>query len=668
MPPSVSHEEPDIEVPAAKLERDNLDALEQGGGPPSGTSEVQLLRGDLTPKAIAAGILVAVLMGASYPYMVLKLGFGPNVSVVAAFFGFLFLRLFDIVGGGKPHYNRWQNNLAEAAGTSAAQTAFMCVLLGAFEILKHNTGGEFGMELTPIKSFFWLTAACTLGVLMAVPLRRHFVVDENLPYVDGMATAETIVVMDPPVNASATIKKNALVAFRAVMWGVGLSGLLMFVRDDAHLADLLPDGWSASLPFFDYQWIDVDPKGWLVMAQHGYTLGGMGVGFSYSLLSIGSGMIVGLRINLSMMLGGVLAWIVAPYFLVKYGVALHHEKVVEAGQEINRFVFTDAPKRTEVLFWVMWPATGMLVVGGLTALALRWKLLVETFRSLRKAKIGSDEMPLSVVAVGVAASAIALCGIQAALLDMPVWMTLVAIVLSVPLMLVGLRVLGETNWGPISALSNMMQGVFAALAPGNVGANMVASGTTGTIATSSEAIMQDYKCGEMIGTRPRNLTIMQLIAVPVGAAAVSWGYPVLVNAFGIVDKVAPDGTLIPAQLTSPISNKWSGFAQILKEGVGALPTSALYALLIFSILGCVFTVLESTKWKNFVPSPTGVGIGILVPFQVVSTMFVGGLIGYFWEKKHKQSADVLMVPLASGFIAGEALVAVLGSIYLALTT
>ena len=171
--------------------------------------------------------------------------------------------------------------------------------------------------------------------------------------------------------------------------------------------------------------------------------------------------------------------------------------------------------------------------------------------------------------------------------------------------------------------------------------------------------------GHIIGTRPRNLTIMQLIAVPVGAAAVSWMYPALVNTFGIVDKPGPNGTVITAQLTSPISNKWSGFAQILKEGVGALPTSALYALLIFSILGCAFTVLETTKWKKYVPSPTGVGIGILVPFAVVSTMFVGGLVGWFWEKKHKQSADVLMVPLASGFIAGEALVAVFASIYLA---
>lgn len=665
MPRRVSHEEDDLEVPEAKLERDNLDAL--GAKLESSTP----LRGDLTFKAIAAGILVAALMGASYPYMVLKLGFGPNVSVVAAFFGFLFLRLFDL--GKKPgkdgHYNRWQNNLAEAAGTSAAQTAFMCVLLGAFDILRHTSGGEFAMSLSPIQSFLWLTCACTLGVLLAVPLRRHFIVDEKLPFVDGMSTAETITVMDPPFEASAEVKRNALAAFRAVMWGVGLSGLLMFLREDAQLVkDIIPEGWNFPGEFNQYFNFEFNGT-WFAVVHHGYTMASMGVGFSYSLLSIGSGMIVGLRINVSMMIGGVLAWVVAPYLLIKYGVPLHHEKIVDAaGETATRFVFTDSPKRTEILFWVMWPATGMLVVGGLTALALRWRLLVETFRSLKNAKIGSDEMPLGVVAVGVGVSAVALCIVQASMLGMPVWMTLLAILFSIPLMLVGLRVLGETNWGPISALSNMMQGVFAAVAPGNVAANMVASGTTGTIATSSEAIMQDYKCGHLIGTKPRNLTIMQLLAVPVGAAAVSWMYPALVDAFGIVDKVGPNGNVIPAQLTSPISNKWSGFAQILKDGVAALPTSALYALAIFSVLGVVFTILETKpKFKKFIPSPTGLGIGILVPFSVVFTMFVGGVIGAIWEKKDKKSADIFMVPLASGFIAGEALVAVFASIYLAAT-
>jgi len=683
----VSHEEPDLEVPEAKLLKDELKALGSDGQPPPGATEVALgerladLKGELTVKAIVAGIIVAAIMGAAYPYMVLKLGFGPNVSVVAAFFGFLFLKMFDL-GGGK-HYNRWQNNLVEAAGTSGAQTAFMCVLLGAFDILHHNTNGALGVHLTPTMSFLWLTTACTLGVLLAVPLRRHFIVDEKLPFPDGTAAAETVLVLDPPRDASPLVKRNALRAFKAVMWGVGLSGLVMLFREDTklvphmqsalgHLSSLLagcvpkiPEGLDAPWTYFGRVTSELGPDGTASEIVAGVVLANMGVGASYSLLSIGSGMIVGLRINVAMLLGATLAWVVAPYFLVKYAVPIHH---VKAGKEVagQLVVATDTPTRTEVLFWVMWPATGMLVAGGLTSLALRWRLLVETFRSLRTARIGSNEMPLAFVVAGAAVCAVALCIVQATLLHMAVWMTIAAIVLSLPLMLVGLRVLGETNWGPISALSNMMQGVFAAIAPGNVAANMVASGTTGTIAESSQAIMQDYRCGQIIGSRPRNLTIMQLLAVPVGAAAVSWMYPIFVNNYHLFDETDPvTGKLVKAQLTSPISNKWAGFAQILKDGVSALPTSALYALVIFSVLGVVFTILESRpSLKKYIPSPTGIGIGIIVPFSVVFTMFLGGLAGYVWERKSKTSADVYLLPLASGLIAGEALVAVFASIFL----
>jgi uncharacterized oligopeptide transporter (OPT) family protein len=683
----VSHDDPDLEVPAAKLLKDQLPARGDGP-PPAGATEVPLLersadlRGELTWQSMVAGLFVAAIMGMSYPYMVLKLGFGPNVSVVAAFFGFLFLKLLDVAGGS--HYNRWQNNLVEAAGTSAAQTAFMCVLLGAFDILRHNTGGALGIELTPMMSFLWLTTACTLGVLLAVPLRRHFIVDEKLPFVDGIAAAETILVMDPPRDATEDIKRNALRAFKAVMWGVALSGLLMLFREDAklvphmqhalgalssglaRLVPNLPEGWDAPWAFFRTVTRELGPDGATAEVVHGVILANLAVGASYSLLSVGSGMIIGLRITTSMLIGVVLAWVIAPYFLIRYGVPIHHLKQgAEAAGKL--MIATDTPTRTEILFWVMWPATGILVCGGLTALALRWRILVETFRSLRTARIGSSELPLRFVLAGVAVSSVALCIVQATLLDMPVWMTIAAIVLSLPLMLVGLRVLGETNWGPISALSNMMQGVFAALAPGNVAANMIASGTTGTIATSSEAIMQDYRCGQIIGSRPRNIAIMQLLAVPIGAASVSWIYPRLVKAFLLFDATDPaTGKVIKAQLTSPISNKWAGFAQILKDGVSALPPSALYALVIFSLLGVALTVVESNpRLRRYVPSPTGIGIGIIVPFSVVATMFLGGLGGYVWEKRFKTSADVYLLPLASGLIAGEALVAVFAAIFLA---
>src|SRR5262249_55757288 len=161
------------------------------------------------------------------------------------------------------------------------------------------------------------------------------------------------------------------------------------------------------------------------------------------------------------------------------------------------------------------------------------------------------------------------------------------------------------------ALSNMMQGVFALLAHGNVPANMVASGTTGTIAIESEAIMQDYKAGEMVGSSPRQLTYMQLLATPVGAAAVAWTYPELRRQFGIG----------PGGLSSPISQKWAAFAEVLSEGFSKLPPGALHALVIGSLLGIVLAVLEmKVKDKTWIPSPTGIGIGMLIPGAVIVTM------------------------------------------------
>jgi len=226
----------------------------------------------------------------------------------------------------------------------------------------------------------------------------------------------------------------------------------------------------------------------------------------------------------------------------------------------------------------------------------------------------------------------------------------VAMIFSIVLMLVGLRVLGETNWGPISALSNMMQAIFGVLAPGQVAANMAASGVTGSIASQSEGLMQDYKTGYMIGSTPRFLTYAQLLAVPIGAAAVSYVYPLLRDTYGIGGEHG---------LQVPTSQRWAGFAKLLSQGLSALPRGAVMALVIAVVLGILFTVLEDTRInKKWVPSPTGIGIGMLVPASAIITMFLGGIVGEIWSKVSKENADRHLTPVASGFIAGEAIVAV----------
>ncbi len=555
---------------------------------------------EFSPRAIVCSLLVAAVMGASYPYIVLKLGFGPNVSVVAAFFGYLAL------GIAFKNFNRWENNIVQSAGTAAAQTAFMCVLLAAFDMLASSDKVRFTLIPTPFQSFIWLTVAGFLGILLAVPMRRHYVVDEKLTYADGVAAGETVILLDARGDA-------AKAATYVMLAGVFASAVLMLMTEDAYVLK-----WFPSV-------LVVGTVAWQAM----------GVGINWSLLSVGSGMLVGMRINASMLLGMVLAWMIAPYLLMRYGVITEY-------------------KRTAVLLFVMWPATGMLVSGGLAALFLKWKVLANTFRTLSSSSVRGEDFPFRIVGIGVLVLSVALVILQRVMLGLEMWVTTVALLLSLPLTLVGVRVLGETNWAPISAMSNMMQGIFAVLAPGHIPANMLASGTTGTVSGQSESVMQVYKTGHMIGSSPKYLTTAQLLAVPVGAAAVSWMYPLLRNTYGIVGE--------HAGLSSPISRKWAGFAELLAGGAGALPPGTLWALIIGSVLGIAFAVLESKlhgKAKNWIPSPTGVGIAMLVPANVIFMMFLGGVVEWAWRTRDKRTADLYLTPLASGLIAGEAIIAVL---------
>src|ERR1043165_2465727 len=307
------------------------------------------------------------------------------------------------------------------------------------------------------------------------------------------------------------------------------------------------------------------------------------------------------------------------------------------------------------LRWVMWPATGLMVAGGLTSLALKWNLIVKTFRVLSASKLEGRDIPMQWVLIGSILMTVIICIVQFISMGIPVWLSFIAILLTLPLMLVGLRVLGETNWGPISAMSNMMQAVFAFISPGNVPVNMSSSGLTGTIAVTSEALMQDFKAGQLLKSNPRSLTIAQLIAAPIGALATAVVYPVLRAKFGI----GPQG------LSSPISVKWAGFAELLTQGLKALPPGCLIGLVIGIGAGVILTLLAE-KWEDYVPSPAAIGIGMLITAAVLLTFILGGVVQLIWAKLSPETEKTYRIPLASGLICGEAIIAVVLAVLAAL--
>jgi len=547
---------------------------------------------ELTLRSIIVGLFVAVIIGSAYPYCVLKLGFGPNLSVVSAFFGFIALVLILRARGT----NARENNIVQTMGTSAGQTAFMCVLLAAFDLLNAKGVLNPPIHLGTWQIFFWLCSSSLLGILLAVPMRKHYIDEENLTYADGMAAGETILVLHEGKDKGASAKP-----VQALAAGALASGLLMVLTS---FIKLFPDTWL--LP-------GMQP---------------MNIGFNWSLLSFGSGLLVGFRVCLAMAIGTAISWFILPHYLLAHGMI---------------------PELTYpmTLRWVMWPATGLMVAGGLTSLALKWHLIVKTFSGLRTSKLDDRDFPMQWVFIGSIVMTVVICFVQYFSMGIPVYLSFIAVLLSLPLMLVGLRVLGETNWGPISALSNMMQAIFAFIAPGNVPVNMSSSGLTGTIAVTSEALIQDFKAGQLIKSNPRSLTIAQLIAAPVGSIATAVVYPVLRDKFGI----GPQG------LSSPISVKWAGFAELLTKGLGALPPGCLIGLVIGIIVGIILTLLAE-YYSEKTPSPAAIGIGMLIPASVLLTFIAGGVAQLIWNRTAPKSEDELRIPLASGLIAGEAILAV----------
>jgi uncharacterized oligopeptide transporter (OPT) family protein len=103
--------------------------------------------------------------------------------------------------------------------------------------------------------------------------------------------------------------------------------------------------------------------------------------------------------------------------------------------------------------------------------------------------------------------------------------------------------------------------------------------------------------------------------------------------------------------------KWAGFAELLTKGLSALPRGSLVGLAIGIAVGIGLTLLAE-KYEKQTPSPAAIGIGMLIPASVLMTFILGGVAQFFWARTSPKSEEDFRIPLASGLIAGEAILAV----------
>jgi uncharacterized oligopeptide transporter (OPT) family protein len=526
-------------------------------------------------------------------------------------------------------------------------TAFMCVIAAAVDFTAQNqtvAGLMNGItHIEPWPMFWWLTCAGGIGVLFTVLFRRHFLEDPKMVFADGVAAAETIVVLDsrgPQARDKLLTLGLAGVASALVDW-------LREVRDK--LPNYFFEPASAASTFRAYN-----------------------VGIEWNLLSLGTGMLIGLNVGLSMLAGSLVVAGVGPH-LVESGIAreivlsnitdqyrsecarLVEKPWNDLTEKEKKFVTAHGYKQEQymkhnyfsvVLLWFMWPATGLMIASAITAVVLKWRSVVESFHQLRAARSGSnrEDVSLTTIVGGSVLFTIGLAVVQKQNFGMSYLQTVVAVLCSLPLILVGIRVLGETNFGPISVMMNGLQAVFAVFWPGAVGHNLVAAGMSGTCNSQGQGTIQDYKTGALIGSTPRVLTWVQLAAVPIGAAAVAVMYPLLLKQY-----------TLGQDLTAPTGIKISNMAVLVSQGIDALPQGALFWTVLASAVGVLITLAKHFLGIHWLPSPAGFGLGLILPGTLNVVIALGATVGWIWEKTAKASFDRYMVTVASGLIAGEAL-------------
>jgi OPT family oligopeptide transporter len=200
----------------------------------------------------------------------------------------------------------------------------------------------------------------------------------------------------------------------------------------------------------------------------------------------------------------------------------------------------------------------------------------------------------------------------------PFRLTLLALVLALLLSIMGVRALGETDLNPVSGISKLTQLVFALVTPTTgpgaknaVIINLVAGAISESAALQAGDLLQDLKCGHLLGAAPNAQFYGQIIGSAVGAVLSAVVYKLYTSVYR--DQI-PGGLF-----EVPTAYVWV-FTARLVTGSGLPPMVrewASGAAVIFAV-GTVIRVWGNNRktrglsgwWIDFVPGGIAVAVGM----------------------------------------------------------
>jgi len=558
----------------------------------------------LTVRAVVMGMIIGGLMSLTNLYIGLKTGWGLGVTITACVLSFSIWKLLRVIFPKifKTDMTLLENNSMKSTASSAGYTTggTMVSAIAAYILIT-------GQHLN-----FWVLTAWTVflgiaGVVMAIPMKKQMINMEKLPFPSGTATAETL----KSLYAGEESKKQT-----RTLLGFALGGAVLTVIRD----------------FFE--WIKY------TYAVFGEKLAEYTVSMETSLIMVAAGGIMGWRTAWSILFGAILNYIVLAPYMVKIGA------ITELGYR-------------GISSWSLWFGASVMVASGFTSFLMQWKVALKAFASLQDlfstkkrelTEIEKVEVPMSWFFWGIVVGGTGIALIMLFAFDIPVWVSVLAVILSFFLSIVACRATGETDTTPVGALGQVTQAFYGMLRPGSKVTTLMTASITSGIAGSSADLLTDLKTGYILGANPRKMFLAQFLGIFAGTA-------VIVPAFYLI--VPTPDVLGSDYFPAPAAQVWSRVADLLAQGFSTLHPTAKIAMFIGAMIGIIIPLLEkgAPKAAKYIPSSMGIGLAFVIPFWNSLSMFIGALIVLVIEHK-KKSLEEYIVPAASGIIAGESLAGV----------
>lgn len=574
---------------------------------------------EFTVKTIIAGILFGVLFGAANAYLGLYAGLTISTSIPVAVMTVAAFRLLQSLG---QHSTILEANISQTIGSASSSLASGIIFTLPALFL-------WGLDPTLVQMTLLAMFGGCLGVLFMIPLRKFLIGREhgNLPYPEGTACAEVLI-------ASQVGGSRA----RNVFYGLGVGALLKALVE---WLKLVPSTLKIPIP--------VLPKSELTA--------------NISAALFGVGYILGPRISTIMVGGGLLSWLVIIPAIAIWGA----DRGTPLYPEVDQLIRDMAPG-TLWTRYVRYIGAGAVATAGFITLIKSIPTMIESFKvgaqQLRE-RLGDtaasvlprtmQDLPLRVVVIGAGIVALAMAAVPFVFGPISTFaMRLVGAILvvifafffvTVSSRIVGLvGVTSNPTSGMTIATLLATSSVFLLLGfTGDVG--KAAAITVGCVVAIAASIAgdtsQDLKTGFLLGATPKRQQLGELLGVLTSAVFVCLAVILLDQAYGFGTKTlpAPQATLMKLVIEGI-------FDSALPWGLVGIGVAIALLIELFRIPSLPFAV------------------GVYLPVGTTFTVFLGGLLRYFMEKRAATEDERIArrekgVLFGSGLVGGEGLLGVI---------